>query len=181
LCGILLAVTLSGCANRGDEEIEISRAIIRSTEFSSAQLLTLSTRAPGDCQDAVALHPEWERWVSLGLAQTMGVVTADGKACQLIPAEQTNREIEMHRHLIRLGDPAASAGMLTVPLAARNLNRILEVSQVERALWEATFEWHWSPTGIGEKLHVSVEPRTGWARLTIDDYGWRVQMMRMLD
>ncbi|MEJ5369458.1 MAG: hypothetical protein WHT08_14160 [Bryobacteraceae bacterium] len=117
------------------------------------------------------MRPEWNRWLGLGLAQTSEIATSSGPVCLLILEESARREAESWRH--RAPEDWSGEDRIVLPVAVRALLRVSEIRPAGQGVADASFEWQWRPNQPGQKLGIDTSPRTGTARLVLEDSGWR--------
>jgi hypothetical protein len=180
-CLLAVSCIAAGCGSDGpaERDLGIAQAIQRSPEFSTPYSVSLPVLSDQECEDATKLNPEWARWASLGLAEAKPLVRAEGKGCRLHLLEWVRQDIETHAHLLpALPRRNAGADHIVVPLANRNLLRLLSTSRASRETWEVEFQWQWRPNRVGESLSVDRQPHKGWSRVGWDDSGWRVMLLR---
>lgn len=181
VCLLAAGVIGAGCGGPvpADREALIAQAIQRSPEFSTPLFVRLPVLSGQGCEEARDQNPEWARWAGLGLAEARPLVRDEGQGCRLHLVEWVRQERDAHSHLLRsLPRSDSGSGVLVVPLATRDLVRLLGSSKSSQETWEVEFEWHWRPNRAGESLGVGRQPHRGWSRVGWDDAGWRVMTLR---
>ncbi len=172
----------SGCGSSGEEagdKAGIARAITRSEEFSRPLVVDLRTRSPHPCTEALAIEAHWAQWSGLGLAELGAVVTTEGAGCQLSLGEEARREIQAQTHLLGLAETRGlTPDSVAVPLAIRNLRRVVSSRRISSEVWEVEVEWHWNPNALGERLNVDGGPGRAWGTVGSDAAGWRLLTLR---
>ncbi len=169
----LLSILLTaGCGSPPPTPEEAARALLASETFLTARVESIPTELPGRCPHSPGGLPDWNRWVSLGIARFAEVMTAEGPVCRLTVEETYRREAENWHH--RMGaSPSPNERALTLPVAVRSLSRILDLRPLGRGVAEVSFEWQWRLNQAGQRLGIDTSPRRGWAQLVLADEGWR--------
>lgn len=171
----------SGCGSGEDpgDEAGMALAITKSAEFSKPLVVNLKTRSPRSCAEALAAEAHWAQWSGMGLAELRAVVTTEGAGCQLSLGEDARREIQAQKHLLGLAETRGlTPDSVAVPLAIRNLRRVVSSRRISSEVWEVEVEWHWNPNALGEKLNVDGGPGIAWLTVGGDAAGWRLLTLR---
>ena len=171
-CWTLLSfVLMSGCSSPLPTPEEAARALLASETFLTARVESISTEMPGRCPLDPGGLPDWNRWVSLGIARFSEVMTAVGPVCRLTVEEVFRREAENWHH--RTGvNPSPDERAFLLPVAVRSLSRILDLRSLGSGVAEASFEWQWRLNQAGQRLGIDTSPRRGWAQLVLSNDGW---------
>lgn len=172
-CALLVTLFFpAGCGAPPPRPDDVARALLASESFRLARTEALPSEAPGRCEDVTGAHPEWGRWISVGIARASTIVTSAGAVCRLTMDEVYRREAESWGQRALPRSPAAGADMI-LPVAVRSLVRVSEIRSLGRGVAEAAFEWQWRLNQAGQRLGIDTTPRPGWAQLVLDDGGWR--------
>lgn len=171
-------LTLAGCGNPAPSPEQVARAILATKAFASARTVQLVGVHPDSCSSAVQAEPDWGRWIQLGLATATPVMTSSGMTCRLTLDETVAREAQDWGHRVE-GEAAGGNEILVVPVAVRSLLRVNEIRLDGSGGAEAGFEWYWRSNLAGQRLGVNPDPKSGWARLVLEEGSWRVSRLHL--